>query len=58
MDRSGIRQITLPFNGFLCQDVAFVSMLPFDFTGACKCKSFLCAGFGLHFWHVTFLLNY
>jgi len=33
--------------------VAFVCMLPFDFTGSRKSESFFGAGFGLHFWHVT-----
>jgi hypothetical protein len=53
MNHGGIRKVTFPLNGFFRQNVAFVSMLPFDFTGAGKGKSFFSTGFGLHFWHVT-----
>jgi len=53
VNRCRIRKVTFPLRGFLGQDVAFVSMLPFDFTGARKSESFFGAGFGLHFWHVT-----
>jgi hypothetical protein len=53
VNRGRIRKITFPLGGLLGQDVAFVSMLPFDFTGASKSESFFSSGFGLHFWHVT-----
>jgi hypothetical protein len=56
--RRGIRKITFTLDALFGQNVAFVSMLPFDFTGARKSESFFGSGFGLHFWHVTFLLNY
>jgi hypothetical protein len=53
VNRGRVRKITFPLDGFLGKDVAFVSMLPLDFTGAGEGKPFFGAGFGLHFWHFT-----
>jgi hypothetical protein len=44
-NQGSVRKITFLLDGLLGQDVAFVSMLPFDLTGTCKGKPFLGAGF-------------
>ena len=50
-----IGKVTFPFRGLFGQNVAFVGMLPFDFSGPRKRKPFLGTGFRFHFWHVTFV---
>jgi hypothetical protein len=45
VNRCGVRQIALTFGRFLCQNVTLVSMLPLDFTGACKLKALFGTGF-------------
>jgi hypothetical protein len=53
MNGRGIGQVPFSFDRLFCQNMTFVSMLPFYFTGAGECKPFFGAGFGFHFWHVT-----
>lgn len=48
-----MRQVAFPLGGFLRKDVALVSMLPFDLSGAGYVKPFLGSGFGFHFWHLS-----
>jgi hypothetical protein len=38
-------KVTFPFLGLFSQDVAFISMLPFELTGTGYCKPFLGTGF-------------
>lgn len=51
-----MRKVTLLLCCLLGQDVAFVSMLSFDLSGAGKLEAFLGSGVGLHFWHYRRLL--
>jgi hypothetical protein len=51
VDQRRVRQGELALLRLFGQDVAFESVLPFDFTRACHFKAFLGAGFGFHFRH-------
>jgi hypothetical protein len=41
----------LTLGRFLRKDMAFESVLPFDFAGTGEGKPLFCTGFGFYFWH-------
>jgi hypothetical protein len=43
----------LTLGRFFGQDMAFESVLPFDFAGTGEGKPLFCTGFGFYFWHFT-----
>ncbi len=55
INNSLMYQITLLLLGFLCQDVAVVSVMSLDLTCTGETKSLLCTGICLLFWH--FFIN-
>jgi hypothetical protein len=52
VNRTEITQIAFPLRRFFRQDVAFVSMLPFDLSRTGKRKSLFRSGSCLHFRHL------
>ena len=53
VDQTCMGQGTLALGAHLCQDVAFVRVLPLDFSRAGVREPLLGAGVGFHLWHVT-----
>lgn len=53
IDHRCISQVTFSFGGFFGQDMAFVSMLPFNLAGTREGKSLLGSGLCLHLWHYS-----
>ena len=41
------------FSCFLCQDVAFVSVFPFDFSSTGEVETLLSGTITFHLWHFT-----
>jgi hypothetical protein len=44
-NQRGVREVTLALGGFFRQDMAFVSMSPFDFSTSGEGETFLGTGF-------------
>ena len=43
----------LTLGRFFRKDMAFESVLPFDFAGTGEGKPLFCTGFSFYFWHFT-----
>jgi hypothetical protein len=54
VNQTSFGQITLSFGGFLSQDVAFVSVLPFDFSCSGQSETLFSGRFGFYFWHFSY----
>lgn len=57
VNQAEVREVSFLLLGFLCQDVAFESVLSLDFSGAGKGKPFLRCGICLNLWHFFILIN-
>ena len=49
--QSGLVEVSFAFLGLLRQDVAVVSVFPFDFACACEGETLLRGRVSLNFWH-------
>lgn len=56
IDQSCLSEIPLLLRLLLCQDVAFKSMLSFDFSRTGELETFLSTRYGLLLWHDLFVL--
>jgi len=50
-DEVSVLQVALLLLGFLCQDVAVISVVTLDLTRSGEHESLLCCGISLYFWH-------
>ena len=53
-----VREVAFLLLRLFRQDVAFVSMFPFNFPCSGKSESFFGTGVSLHFRHFYYILNY
>ena len=51
VNQGGMSKVPLALRRFLSEDMAFISVFSFHFSGAGKLKAFFGAGICFHFWH-------
>ena len=57
-DEVAVLEVTLLLLGFLCQDVAVISVMTLDLTRSGEDEALLGTGISLYFWHFLFVVKW